>query len=53
LFVGVFQSLGSQYNHKGGFHPNAEAHTIMARPAQAELCNALYGNPTCEGRFSG
>lgn len=51
-FVGAFQAT-LRLNPHGGFHPNAVAHAAMAAPTQALLCQALYGNPACEGRFRG
>ena len=52
-FVGILQSRWRQGNFNGGFHPNADAHAVIADETRAKLCEALYGNPACEGRFRG
>ena len=52
-FVGIFESRWRQGNVNGGFHPNAAGHGEMAAETRATLCEALYGNPACQGRFRG
>jgi hypothetical protein len=48
FFLGILEAKHND-NEAGGFHPNKAGHGITAGAVEPLICNALFGNATCEG----
>jgi hypothetical protein len=48
-FRGIAGSVATQHNLFGSFHADASGQAITYEQTRARVCQALYGNQTCDG----
>jgi hypothetical protein len=48
-FLTIAQSLWRQYDKDGSLHPTSDGQQVTFNHTRDDVCDALYGNPTCDG----